>query len=498
MLDSEKIIQPVFGNWYIEDKIGSGAFGTVYKIKREEFGTVYYAALKVISIPQTVNDISSLQSEGMDSKSISDYYTDLAQNFVKEIELLAALKGNTNIVSYEDHSIIPNKYGVGYTILIRMELLKPLNTYISECGFTQKDVVRLGIDMCKALELCETKNIIHRDIKPDNIFISDTGAFKLGDFGVARQMEKTMSSLSQKGTYTYMAPEVFKGNKYDSTVDIYSLGIVLYRLLNHNRTPFLPPAPQAVKYSDREQAQIMRMRGDDIPPISEISPALNQIILIACNYNPAKRYRTATAFRRSLEGVLSELNDNKPVMTYAESLKLISSEVSHHDYIKFSDGSVKHFERSNNFDTGGGLSGRLNIEIFDENEIEDFGETQSDFSERKITSVSSGKIKIVDNIETRPQDALKNEPTLGVFSGNAPKNNNYPISIATNDTSKPLKSKGVKQIVGGILLMLLSLVCLWFISIWAGTIMFVNSIVLIVFGSKNLKAAKQMKEVGYE
>ena len=69
-------------------------------------------------------------------------------------------------------------------------------------------------------------------MKPENIFVSRFGDFKLGDFGIAREQAHTMSNMSKKGTYSYMAPEIYKGEKYDSSIDIYSLGIVLYKLMN--------------------------------------------------------------------------------------------------------------------------------------------------------------------------------------------------------------------------------------------------------------------------
>ena len=95
-----------------------------------------------------------------------------------------------------------------------MELLTNLYDQVmsnssSEACLSQREVIKLGVHLCRALELCSRKNIIHRDIKPENIFISPHGEYKLGDFGVARQVEQTMSGLSKKGTYTTMAPEVF-------------------------------------------------------------------------------------------------------------------------------------------------------------------------------------------------------------------------------------------------------------------------------------------------
>ena len=109
-----------------------------------------------------------------------------------------------------------------------MEYLTSFMDYCAEKQLTEKEVIKLGMDLSKALEYCRKLKIIHRDIKPENIFVSRFGDFKLGDFGIARELERTMSGFSKKGTYSYMAPEMYKGEKYDSRVDIYSLGIVLY------------------------------------------------------------------------------------------------------------------------------------------------------------------------------------------------------------------------------------------------------------------------------
>ena len=138
--------------------------------------------------------------------------------------------------------MIPHEDGIGWDILIQMELLTPLNRHVAEHGMTRWDVIRLGIDLCRALELCQKHDVIHRDVKPENILVSKNGDYKLGDFGIARMVKKAGSALSRKGTDAYMAPEVYKGEEYDGRADIYSLGLVMYRLLNGNCAPFLPPA----------------------------------------------------------------------------------------------------------------------------------------------------------------------------------------------------------------------------------------------------------------
>ena len=185
-----------------------------------------------------------------------------------------------------------------------MELLTPLMKYIdNKKSFGRDDVIRLGIDICSALELCRKFNIIHRDIKPENIFVSASGNFKLGDFGIARTVEKTTGGLSKKGTYTYMAPEVYRGEKYGPTIDIYSLGIVLYRYLNNNRAPFLPQPPAAITYGDNSAALSRRLEGETIPAPVNADTELAAVVLKACAYNPKERYSSAAEMREDLEAI---------------------------------------------------------------------------------------------------------------------------------------------------------------------------------------------------
>ena len=297
-----ELLEKVWPEWKIEGVLGEGSFGKVYKIKREDIGGTYYAALKVISIPKDKSEINSIMTEGMmDMASATHYFQGMVEEIVKEFAMMEKLKGNTNIVAYEDHKVIPREDSIGWDILIRMELLSPLTDYMAEHTLGEQDAIRLGIDICRALELCQKYNIIHRDIKPENIFVSEIGDYKLGDFGVARTAEKTTSGMSKKGTYTYMAPEVYKGEAYNATVDLYSLGIVLYRLVNNYRTPFLPPAPQMISFSDKENAQVRRMNGEELPVPAQGSEAFTAVIRKACAFHPKERFADAAQMRMALE-----------------------------------------------------------------------------------------------------------------------------------------------------------------------------------------------------
>lgn len=302
----QKELNKIWGNWEIKKFLGEGSFGQVYQIEKKEFDYTYKAALKVITIPKSQDEVAAVLNELADEGSVTEYYHEIVSDIVKEIVLMSKLKGNTNIVSYEDHAVIPHENGIGWNIYIRMELLTPLFQYTKENQLAVRDVIKLGIDMCKAVEICQKYNIIHRDIKPENIFVSEMGDYKLGDFGISRQMEKTALEFSKKGTYSYMAPEVYKGKKYNSTVDIYSLGIVLYRFLNNNRLPFLPDYPNKISYSDRNKALIMRTSGEELPKPCNAEGRLAEIVLKACAYDPKARYESAVDMRRALEAILYE------------------------------------------------------------------------------------------------------------------------------------------------------------------------------------------------
>lgn len=296
-----KKFEPLFGEWYAESFIGAGSFGRVYKIYREELGNKFYSALKFISIPSDTSEIKQLRADGMDDASISTYYGTLARDISSETTLMNQLRGNTNIVSFEDSRIIPKPNGIGYDIFIRMELLDSLTNRMVEKPFSQNEVVKLGSDICNALILCAKTGIIHRDIKPDNIFVSPNGDYKLGDFGIARQLEKTATFMSKKGTYNYMAPEVYKGEKYGATCDLYSLGLVMYRLLNKGRLPFLPAVPKPITANDREEALKHRFTGEQLPVPCDADEELSSIILTACAYEAKDRFASAEAMRTALQ-----------------------------------------------------------------------------------------------------------------------------------------------------------------------------------------------------
>ena len=301
---SIEALKQIWPEWQIEGRpLGKGSFGVVYKAVRRDHGVESYAAIKVISIPTDPSEVDSLRSEGLDMNATRTYLQGIVNDFVSEIQLMESLKGVQNIVSVEDYKVVEKTGEIGWDIYIRMELLTSFNAYICDKKLTEKEVIKLGCDICTALEICAKRNIIHRDIKPENIFINDFGDFKLGDFGIARKLENMTGGLSQKGTFNYMAPEVANGSEYDARVDTYSLGIVLYRLLNGNRLPFLDTEKQLLNPNERRNAVDRRLRGEELPAPCDASPAMADLILRACAYDPNMRFASATEMKQALMSV---------------------------------------------------------------------------------------------------------------------------------------------------------------------------------------------------
>lgn len=291
-------MEPLFGSWYLEDTIGEGSSGTVYKITDKKEGC---CALKVI--PVTLDDgINPLSFEKQDSLSKEAYLDEITNDILSEVKVMQTLERHEGIIKYQEYDILEMPDSYVRFILIKMELLNPLNKILRmrESEFTNQDTARIGIELLRSLSECRSYNIIHRDIKPSNIFVTNDNRYLLGDFGSARLLEKTMMA-SHKGTLAYMAPEMAAGQSFNATVDIYSLGLVLYQLLNNRRLPFLD---SSFKFADIEISIEKRLSGVSFPYPENADRELGFIICKMCAYSPKDRYSSPEECLADLESYL--------------------------------------------------------------------------------------------------------------------------------------------------------------------------------------------------
>ena len=298
MENFEKIHLP-WSDWKIVKYLGGGAYGKVYEIERNVSGVQEKAAVKIVSRPKDDNEMESYYDEGYDKASIAASYEKEIQNYVQEYTLMKKLQGQTNIVSCDDFTVVPHDNGIGGDVFIRMELLTSLQQVLRQKTLSVQEIIKLGKDISNALILCERKNIIHRDIKPANIMVSEFGDYKLGDFGVSKIMDHT-TYATPMGTPEYQAPEIVHMEKYGQTADIYSLGIMLYWLLNDRKMPFVD-AEKKLTPGLKIDAMERRYRGEKLPAPMNGSDELKKIVLKACEYRPEDRYASAKEMYDALE-----------------------------------------------------------------------------------------------------------------------------------------------------------------------------------------------------
>lgn len=296
--------------WETVRVIGQGSYGTVYEIQKELLGRYEKTALKVVSIPRSEDDIVSLYNDGYTDKSIVSMLHSHLESIVGEYSMMRKMKDCPNIVNCDEVQYTEHDDGFGWDIFIKMELLTPLTTALPR-QISDADVLKLASSMCNALDMCSKYNIIHRDIKPENIMVSENGVFKLGDFGIAKVVEKTARG-TMTGTDRYMAPEVYHNQPYDSGADIYSLGLVLYWMLNEGRLPFLPVPPADLEANAMEAAKVRRFSGEAIPEPLHGSSALKSIVLKACAYDPKDRYQSAAEMQEALAALLLDQTPTFP------------------------------------------------------------------------------------------------------------------------------------------------------------------------------------------
>ena len=269
----------LLGNRYeIIEKIGNGGMATVYKAKCHVLNR--YVAVKILR---------------------DEFTTD--EEFVKRFEVeaqSAASITHPNIVSVYD----VGKEGNLYYIVMELIKGKTLKEIITQerGALPWKWSVNIAIQIASALEVAHKNNIIHRDIKPHNIIITEDGIAKVTDFGIAKAVSNsTITAFGTTiGSVHYFSPEHARGGYTDAKSDLYSLGVVMYEMLT-GKVPFDADTPVSIA--------LKHMQEEPVPPIeknSSIPVAVNNIIMKALQKDTQQRYGTATEMLADLRRALKD------------------------------------------------------------------------------------------------------------------------------------------------------------------------------------------------
>ena len=271
----------IASRYEIIEKIGNGGMATVYKAKCHVLNR--FVAIKVLKEEFTTDE-------------------EFIRRFNVEAQSAAGLT-HPNIVSIYD---VGHEDGI-YFIVMELIQGKTLKQIINEEGkLPWKWSVNIAIQIASALEAAHRNNIIHRDIKPHNIIITEDGVAKVTDFGIAKAVSNsTITAFGTTiGSVHYFSPEHARGGFTDAKSDLYSLGVVMYEMLT-GRVPFDADTPVSIALKHMQEKPIEPIRiNPDIPL------AVNNIIMKAMQKEPSARYSSATEMLKDLSMALKKPEGN--------------------------------------------------------------------------------------------------------------------------------------------------------------------------------------------
>ena len=273
----------LLGNRYeIIEKIGSGGMATVYKAKCHVLNR--YVAIKILR---------------------DEFTTD--EEFIKRFEVeaqSAASITHPNIVSVYDVGVDGSQHYIVME-LIKGKTLKEI--VIEEKGpLPWKWSIQIAIQIASALEIAHRNNIVHRDIKPHNIIITEEGVAKVTDFGIAKAVSNSTITAfgTTMGSVHYFSPEHARGGFTDAKSDLYSLGVVMYEMLT-GKVPFEADTPVSVALKHMQEEPKTAI---EINP--NIPSAVNDVIMKSLKKDSTLRYQSATSILLDLKRALKEPTGN--------------------------------------------------------------------------------------------------------------------------------------------------------------------------------------------
>ncbi len=319
------LVGKVIGNRYeILEKIGEGGMATVYKARCNILKR--YVAVKVLRDEFTTDE-------------------EFIRRFNTEAQSAASLT-HPNIVSIYDVGHEENIY------YIVMELVqgKTLKEIINEDGVLPwKWSVNIAIQVASALEMAHRNNIVHRDIKPHNIIITEDGIAKVTDFGIAKAVSNsTITAFGTTiGSVHYFSPEHARGGYTDAKSDIYSLGVVMYEMLT-GRVPFDADTPVSIALKHMQEKPVEPIKLNPSIPL-----AINKIIMKAMEKDISLRYQSATEMLKDLSMSLKDpegnfVKRNSETMQYTQRIPSLNDEMEEEKTRKSTNkkkkGLAKYFE----------------------------------------------------------------------------------------------------------------------------------------------------------
>ena len=289
-----KMISPLLDHLAVEREAGEHNGRSCFILRNpasERF------VLKRLSVPATDSQIRALILSGAypTEEAVHEYYTRVVADIRRELDKGQELAASGRYAGALRYQIEPKDTGVGYDVYILYPLYISLSDFLSKSAITNLRAVNLGIDICDALLVCREAGYLFANIKPENIYLMPTGKFLLGDLGLAAVEDLRYTCIPEEYIGPYSAPELSDFTlSPNTTIDLYSLGMVLYRIYNGNHGPFMD------ENTSEAMADKLRLTGKPLPSPIYADYEMAGIILKACAFKKENRFQTPEEFKQAL------------------------------------------------------------------------------------------------------------------------------------------------------------------------------------------------------
>ena len=290
-MSEPRLISPLLDNFIMGDAISDHNGIRCFPAMENDTGNKYI--VKIVSVPASSTQLEALMLTGAlkDEEAARQYVQERTDALVQEIEMLQQLSRQEGFLPYDGYQVVPMEDAIGFDIYILTEYRRSLERQFTKKPMTQLDGFNLGLDICSAMTACRRSGYLFSNLKPSNIYITESGEYQICDFGFLNLKSLKYASIPEQYIGAYTAPEITDAfSTPHETMDVFSLGMILYQVFSGG---ILPDRNTAVtekpEYADDE---------------------LSQIILKACAFNPEDRWQDPAQMGQMLVGYMQKYGVN--------------------------------------------------------------------------------------------------------------------------------------------------------------------------------------------
>lgn len=289
---NEKDISKLLPDWTLSYLISESGNEKIYRAEKETGSGTKHAIIRAVFLPCTENRFETLKKELGDESALREYTAKKLNECKREFTFIRSMAGKKGWLRLRESYDISNVNSTQALVVARFDDARSIDDFIKTNGFTQGAVLKLGMDMCIALERGRKMGKIHGLLKPEYVFVDENCNFKVAkvDINVAESGKYPDYPLNE---LAFAAPHTDKLAYVD---DVYSVGLMMYYYLNDRKLPFENELP-------RDEAIKKRLSGAKLPPASHEIAGVTDIIEAACKFDKAQRYKTPYAMRKEIENI---------------------------------------------------------------------------------------------------------------------------------------------------------------------------------------------------